>query len=49
MRAHDKKKRDKIRIKEMVKKGLYPDSNGQWIPNNEKNSMGRDIKGGHKA
>jgi len=49
MRAFDKKKIHALMVKQYVKEGKVNNHYGQWVPNQGKTSMDRDIKAGHKA
>jgi hypothetical protein len=48
MRAFEKKKLFKLAIKAQVRAGRINEAGGGWTRNDERNSMGRDLRAGHR-
>lgn len=49
MRAHEKKKLNRLAIKLAVRSGMVNDASGGWRSNTDKSSMDRDLRAGHRT
>lgn len=49
MRAYDKKKRDKLTWKRLVRSGRMPNSQGQWVIGPATSTSFQHLRAGHRS